>query len=467
MNHDGPPSAARFLSGSRARGDIADTTVTILSFLLLLVACALGGGQGGLGDTLAQEISLLVVASMLVLAVRGRWHSRAAKWVPWLVLLPLSLPLLQLLPMPGWLLAAGPARRELASQLGFLHLSLPHTISLDATATEASLWQLLPALALFLVVPTRSRRTQLWILAALFAIAIATVLLGMAQEGAGTGEVRLYDLTNRDQAVGLFANRNHFAGMLAMLLPVAIGWVAWAVAERLEGRRMSPLAIVAGVAVIVMLVIGIALSRSRAGLLLALVGVLATAPLLLSLNKQKGARRFLLIVGGLCALFTLQFSLLGAIPRLVQSGLEDGRVSYARTTAKAAVAYMPWGSGLGTFRHAYQPFEARENPTRYIVNHAHNDYLELALEGGLAALLLLAFGAAAWISRGLNLLRAKPDATRGSGLSSLLRRCAWLGASMGLLHSAMDFPLRTTAAMCVFAVLAAIAFTDFGPRDTR
>jgi hypothetical protein len=30
---------------------------------------------------------------------------------------------------------------------------------------------------------------------------------------------------------------------------------------------------------------------------------------------------------------------------------------------------------------------------------------------------------------------------------------------MGLLHSALDFPLRTTAAMTVFAVLAAIAFS--------
>jgi O-antigen ligase len=464
---DGPPSAARVSSGRSAHGDLANSSLNALCFVLLLVACLLGGGQGGLGDTLAQEISLLPAALMLWLAARGKLRPRAAKWVPLLVLLPLALPLFQLLPMPHWLLQAGSARHELALQLSVLQLKLPGSISLDPVATEAALWHLLPALVLFVAVLTRSGRTQRWLLVALFAIAIASVLTGMAQEAAGTGELRLYERTNRDQAVGLFANRTHFAGMLAMLLPIAIGWVAWAVAERLEQRRMNPIAIVAGIVVIVMLVVGIALSRSRAGLLLALVGVVATAPLLLTLNRQKGARRFLLIVGGLCALFTVQFSLLGAVPRLMNSGLEDGRWSYARTTVTAAKAYLPWGSGLGTFRNAYQPFEAKAEPTRYIINHAHNDYLELALEGGIPALLLLALGAGAWIWCGLRLLRRRTDMSADAALASLLRRCAWLGASLGLLHSAMDFPLRTTAAMSVFAVLAAIAFSNSAADSRR
>jgi O-antigen ligase len=459
IHTDGPPMAARLSSGRAKRG-VLDASVSALCFLLVLAAGTLGGGQGGLGDTFAQLLSLLPAALMLWMASRGELRPRAAGWVPLLVLLPLALPLLQLLPLPGWLLGQGPARRELALQLSVLNLSLPGRISLDPVATEAALWHLVPALVLFIAVLTRSGRTQRWILLALFAIAIAGVLLGMAQEAAGTGELRLYERTNRDQAVGLFANRNHFAGMLAMLLPIAIGWVAWAVAERLEHRRMSPVAIVTGVAVIVMLVFGIALSRSRAGLLLALLGVLATAPVLLSLNRQKGARRFLLIVGGICALFTVQFSLLGAVPRLLNSGLEDGRWSYARTTISAAKAYLPWGSGLGTFRNAYQPFEAKAEPTRYIINHAHDDYLELALEGGIPALVLLALGLGVWSWRGLQLLRPSPGGPPDAALASLLRRCAWLGASMGLLHSAMDFPLRTTAAMSVFAVLAAIAFSE-------
>jgi O-antigen ligase len=446
---------------------VLDASVSALCFLLLLVAGLLGGGQGGLGDTLAQLLSLALAAVMVWMASRDELRMRAARWVPWLVLLPLALPLLQLLPLPGWLLDGGPARHELALQLSVLNLGLPGRISLDPAATEAALWHMAPALVLFLAVLTRSGRTQRWLLVALFALAIAGVLLGMAQEAAGTGELRMYERTNRDQAVGLFANRNHFAGMLAMLLPVAIGWVAWAVAERLEQRRMSPAAIVAGVLVIVMLVVGIALSRSRAGLLLALVDVVATAPLLLALNRQKGARRFLLIVGGICALFTVQFSLLGAVPRLMNSGLEDGRWSYARTTLTAARAYLPWGSGLGTFRNAYQPFEARAEPTRYIINHAHDDYLELALEGGIPALVLLALGLGAWAWRGLQLVRRSPNDSPDAALASLMRRCAWLGASMGLLHSAMDFPLRTTAAMSVFAVLAAVAFCGSGEGRRR
>jgi O-antigen ligase len=151
----------------------------------------------------------------------------------------------------------------------------------------------------------------------------------------------------------------------------------------------------------------------------------------------------------------------------MNSGLEDGRWSYARTTIEAAREYMPWGSGLGTFRNAYQPFEAKAGQTRYIINHAHNDYLELALEGGAPALILLALGLVAWTWRGLQLLRRPSDTSRDAALASLLRRCAWLGASMGLLHSAMDFPLRTTAAMSVFAVLAAIAFSNSASDSRR
>jgi len=72
----------------------------------------------------------------------------------------LALPLLQLMPLPDWMLDVGSARHELALQLSVLSLSLPGTISLDPLATEAALWQLLPALVLFVAVLTRSRRVQ-------------------------------------------------------------------------------------------------------------------------------------------------------------------------------------------------------------------------------------------------------------------------------------------------------------------
>ena len=423
----------------------------------MLVAGALGGGQGGLGDLLAQELAIALGLLLLLQGLRGELAWRAPLHVRLLVLLPLSLPLLQLLPLPVFVLQSGAARQQLAAQLSFAGGAWPCSITLDRVATETALWWLLPALAVVLATLTRSRKYQQVMLLFVALLAIANVAFGMLQESGGTGSGwRLYEITNKDRAVGLFANRNHFACLLAMLLPVVIGTTSWALAERLEGRRMNPMAIVAGAILIILLVIGIALSGSRAGLLLAMVAVLGCAPLLVRLNRQKGARRLLYLVIGVALFLTLQFSLLGAVPRLINTGLEDGRWTYARTTVQAIGDYLPLGSGLGTFRNAYQPYEAQGEPTRYIINHAHNDYLELLLEGGVFALVLLAIGAFFWLRRGWELFRHRSD---DQSLWPLLVRCCWLGASMGLLHSALDFPLRTTAAMTVFAVFAAIAFS--------
>jgi O-antigen ligase len=152
---------------------------------------------------------------------------------------------------------------------------------------------------------------------------------------------------------------------------------------------------------------------------------------------------------------------MGILQRLEKDPLDDSRWEYAQVTREAATAYAPLGSGLGTFRQAYQPFEAKHQPSKVIVNHAHNDYLELWLEGGIPALCLLGLGGLAWAWRGVQLWWPRsPDPADSAKMSRLLARVAWLSATLPLIHSAMDYPLRTTANLSVFAVLAAIAFCE-------
>jgi len=434
---------------------------TVLCSVIVLLAGVLGGGQGGPGDAFVQLLALALGGVLLFQGLSGRLAWLAPMHVRCLVLLPLALPLLQMLPLPGSMLDAGDARALLAVQLGQAGAAMPHIISLDRDATESALWSLLPALALFLATLTQSRRSQRLLLATMIVVAIANVFMGMAQEAGGNDSpLRLYQQTNKDQAVGLFANRNHLACYLVMLLPMVVAGTAWAVSERLNGRRITPFAALGGAVIFMLLVIGIALSGSRAGLLLAMVAVVGVVPIIVTLNRQRGGRRVIVLLLGLAVILAMQFSLLSALPRLINTNVEDGRVTYAKTTIAAAKDYMPWGSGLGTFRNAYQPYEAKGEPTRYIINHAHDEYLELWLEGGMPALALLVVGALAWLARGWRILRPRRDEDPAS-LTSLITRCAWLGASLGLLHSALDFPLRTTSAMCAFAVLAAIAFSDF------
>lgn len=52
--------------------------------------------------------------------------------------------------------------------------------------------------------------------------------------------------------------------------------------------------------------------------------------------------------------------------------------------------FMPIGSGFGSFDPVFRMYEPDELLHPGYFNHAHNDWLELALTGGLPALLLLA-----------------------------------------------------------------------------
>jgi hypothetical protein len=429
-----------------------------------MVAMLGGGGQGGLGDVCAQLLAVVLLAWLTWLGINDRlnWRSRAW-WVRWLPVLALALPLLQLLPIvPAGLWSAAPARAELAAQLASVGVVPAHVISLNPGATERALWWLLPPAALFLATLGLSRTAHRWLLAAVLAIALLSVLLGMAQLAGGpTSALRFYSNTNLSDAVGFFANRNHLASLLVMALPLTLVATAWVTTERLEGRRISPLWILGGSCVAIFLILGIALTRSRAGLLLGMLGVLGSLPIAMGLRQQQGVRRILALVVGIALMLSVQLSLVGILQRLQSDPLDDVRWQFAQITREAATAYSPLGSGLGTFRQAYQPFEARHEPGREIVNHAHNDYLELWLEGGIPALILMGLGGLAWLWRGVQLWWPRiPHGSESAFKSRLLARVAWLSASLALTHSAMDYPLRTTADLCVFAVLVAIAFCD-------
>jgi O-antigen ligase len=425
----------------------------------LLVAGLVGGGQGGLGDLVAQEIAVLLMGWLAWEWQRGRTRFSGPWWVPCLPVLALALPLFQLLPIPGFVWSLGSERAALATQLQAAGLTPAMRVSLDPEATEAALWSLLPATAIYLAALSLPPRGRKLLLAMVLALALANILMGMAQLSGGVGSpLRFYRPTNFDQAVGFFANRNHMASLLAMCLPIALVWTGSAAVDRLGGRAVPPVLVVVGAGFVVLLVVGIALTGSRAGVLLGLFAALGALPLALGRGRHRGARRLLVAALGIGVMLVVQMSLFGALHRAGGVARDDGRVEYTLQTLQAAKNYAPLGSGLGTFRRAYQPYEA--HPGRYIVNHAHNDYAELLLEGGLPALLLVLAGLGIWSAQGMRLMRAGIRREQFGDSFGALAVTAWLAGSVALLHSAMDFPLRTTAAMTVFAMLAGIAFSE-------
>ena len=119
-------------------------------------------------------------------------------------------------------------------------------------------------------------------------------------------------------------------------------------------------------------------------------------------------------------------------------------------TATLATEAMPLGSGAGSF----VPWFEANLPDAMLIhawyNHAHNEYVQWWLEGGVAGLAwiaLLLFGFA-WSRPRRGRDGRRPD---GAWVGS------WLGAGCLLAHSVVDYPLRTPALATAGAWLAATA----------
>ncbi|MGD9584903.1 MAG: O-antigen ligase family protein [Lysobacterales bacterium] len=433
----------------------APTWFFLLAASVLLAALIFGGSsRGGNGDLLVRLLALLLLCAQILLP------RPAPALLPWLLLPPLLLaavPLLQLLPWPIAWWPAGTLRQQLQQDLAAAGAGLAPQLSLLPLSAERALWFLLPAAALWTAVLRLGQRQQGRLVLLLLLAAAGNAVLGLAQLADGQqSPLRLYSPTNVSDAVGLFANRNHLAALLVAVLPFALAAAVLAFQRRGVVHSNHSLRGIGLIGLAVLLLLGIALTRSRAGVALGMLALILCLPLLLRLRERHRAGWSLtavLLIAGVCI---VQFALFGLWQRLDRDPLDDGRVEYARVLAVAATASAPLGSGLGSFPRVYPQYEAETGagPHDVVINHAHNDYLELWLEARwLFAAVLLVF-LAGLVGIGWRLWRGLGFATPERLLTS---RLAYVSVLMLLLHAAVDYPLRTTALSAVFAVLLALA----------
>jgi hypothetical protein len=135
---------------------------------------------------------------------------------------------------------------------------------------------------------------------------------------------------------------------------------------------------------------------------------------------------------------------------------EGARLPFARNTVEAALAYMPFGSGLGTFVPVYAMFEKPEDTMAYIyANHAHNDVLELWLNTGVVGLALVGMFVVWLALRSVEIWRSPPP-EGANELDWTLVRAANIAVALLVAHSFVDYPLRTGAMMAVMAFACAL-----------
>jgi O-Antigen ligase len=327
------------------------------------------------------------------------------------------------------------------------------------------------------------------------------VLLGLLQLGQGeTSRLRFYDITNQQDAVGFFANRNHFSALLYCLTLFAAVW-ALDYARVLTGlnweRRFDTRVFLPSLAVVTMLVVLVAaqgIARSRTGLLLTLVAVIGVLVLALADRRasrpvevaasagNKAARKTgqttyqpppdggvslrwvgLAVVVALVAVVDL--ALYGVLERFGTDPLADPRVIFARNTAAAAKMFMPVGAGVGTFVPVYGVFESQGDVLQgAYVNRAHNDFLEIWLETGVLGPALIALfvlwvlvrAVAVWWPPRPAIVSEAGQPASEINIDLALARAATMVIALLMAHSLTDYPLRTGALMVVFAFSAAL-----------
>jgi O-antigen ligase len=245
---------------------------------------------------------------------------------------------------------------------------------------------------------------------------------------------------------GPFVNHNHFAGFVELISPLGLAMLLFGAVR----NDKLPLLILLSV-----LPIGaLALSASRGGIISFLFECVL---LTLLIRKSEQRRRQLLMAGGLALVAGFLAIWLGlgwTVERFEHSTpgdiSRDRRVSIFRDTWKI-VHDHPWiGTGLGTLEIVFPRYESYYDGL--VVDHAHNDYLELladtGLIGGVCALGFIAL--LTW--RGLSNFRAAKNPVCRSFYSGAVVACAGL-----LLHSLVDFNSHIPSNALLFLLLAAIA----------
>jgi O-antigen ligase len=352
--------------------------------------------------------------------------------------------LLQIVPLPVTMLGVlSPVRAELVRAL--TPVTGPHSFASFSIVPAATFTHFLLLTAycviFFSVWSFASRaREKAWLIASpVVFVAAIEAILGLIQMVSGV------------KVSGTYSVRNHFSGLLEMALPFPLMYAISALREALPrgyAEASSVSRIAAGTALAVLLVAGSLFSLSRGGLASILVSSLVMAAVATNWKMSLGRKLATAIVFCLFAAVALFFlTPISLVTRLAQHNTA-GRLSVWSEGIAIVGQYPLFGCGLGGFESAFLKFKVVEG--LILVDYAHNDYLQLMSELGIAGFLI---GATLFGSVARRVLRIADD-------TSEIR---WLGlACVGSLaaiavHSAVDFNLYVPANAAVLAWICGMA----------
>ena len=251
---------------------------------------------------------------------------------------------------------------------------------------------------------------------------------------------------------GPYVNRNHFAGFVELILPLAL-------VPLVLGRVRRERWLVIGVFAV--LPIGaLFLSASRGGI----VSFGVELALLALVMIQRRAMGKQLLAGATVLLVALLLVTWLGVGQLLQrfssfQSLEatvGKRASMRRDTWQIFLHHPIAGTGLGTLQIVYPLYESLYDGK--IVNHTHNDYLEALAETGLLGGFCCAWFLGAFFSGSLKRLRQLNNSFAGALQLSGLVACSGF-----LVHCLVDFNLHIPSNALLFFLMAHLSTSEILP----
>jgi len=335
----------------------------------------------------------------------------------------------------------------LFAAVGLAQLLLHRTVY--AYETRISL-QLLGAFLILLFLAGQVYRTVadwrgfVWFVLALgFAVSVFGILQHLTFNG------KLYwfrEMNYGGIPFGPYVNRNHFAGLMELVIPIALTPLVFGKVRRERWFLVGFFAVLP--------IVALFLSASRGGII-GFVVELVFLGILLGLRRS-GARHAL--AAGLVLLMAVFLvSWLGvehALERFASlQPLEvnsSKRAAMARDTWHIFLDHPLTGTGLGTLQTVFPKYDTLYDGK--VVNHAHNDFLEALAESGVLGGIGCAWFLILLAARGLgNLLKTE------NGAAAALQGGGLVGCTGFLVHSLVDFNLHIPANALLFLLLANLA----------
>lgn len=441
---------------------------------MLVFAPLVRGGNRPIPLLVLEVAALIALAACAWHWLQGASRPRLPASLRWGVGILILVPLLQLVPVPASWWAELPGHAAYQQALAVAGGSGgARAASVHPRATEYAWLAMLPCLAAF-VLALSQRRSQARRLAMVFVgVALGEAILGIMQLGAGAGSPLYFgNPFAGGAATGTYVNKNHFAALMAMALPMATAFWALATTTAVDGSGASvkshprhadrKVAIHIAASVLVMLLlVALLFSGSRGGIGAGLL-VFSLAAFVLVWRSGSGRAKLAFGIVGAAALFFAAY--IGLTPVLDRFSPErlspsyENRFEIAAQAVRAGLDFMPLGSGLGTFADVFRRYQGEGLPG--FIDHAHNDYAEVFLELGVAGIAAVALLGIAYLGRWVQLLRG-----RSSRSLAHLQVGAGLGMLAMILHGVVDFNFHIPANALYFSFLAGIFF--FTPDEGR